>query len=658
MGMPTSAASVPVLEPIDERRVRFPTAVRAIAQTALADLFETIETASMTPGISAEQQRALFLGHFQKLRAMFARLYVLTTWSLDHQHDVPVVLDSLRQIRDRQRGLAEASDSLILCHSATFKDRELAYDIGTAFDVLATGTLPAAPSGIGNVFRKTPGAVAARSPQDAQKIVELLSHFVRRKLLKTAVPTVFTQCRMEDGRALLTCPGLFSVLLTLDSLSEDANWVIVADSIRFLVGVSGAQESPVGKWWKPEMTQHLTRKMTEAAADPLAVLATVLPAFCIESAVAILRQQCQILLAPLQRFVRVIWKDSDLYVAYWPQTTTPRLVEDEHFLSLEEATASTAATSTATTGATVTGNRSLFLGIIKIVRRETRLAVVRISASAPSQGLQASEGVPVDVSRLNVAAVVLNAMRDHAVSRISMLSTVLEAELPAGLCQKMSESESSAMLSISLGGQVELIRQPLLPSGLLLSMDFRSGVLTSFMSGADGQVSQPAWLSALTGSCCGVGSTQTPSTPVLSASVRKLVVSARQRSILHQLHCVLSLELGTSSCLLAVDSAVCTWFPEEVRRSLFPAALLLSSEQGPQLLVALSEVAALVPSFRVYSVVLSAGSAPRIPRCELLLRPEFQTPSEDLIDFGSKLAHLLRTSLAAEVDNALLSMSR
>ena len=215
--------------------------------------------------VSDELRKRKLLRYINETRQRLIRLLVLVSWHKAEAKKVPVVEQCMLLLQNCENytlGLRTASDNLAFLHDELRNLLQPKYDTETALDILCSSKLPLMPSSIQDVAPDAQGGVAETTTGadggDGNAALKRLSTATYMKLLdmRDALADSFTgiDLRVSNGRAHITCPDMFEVIVALDPMalhlkerankSDDASAAVQwsLQEVKLLMSLCGGKE--------------------------------------------------------------------------------------------------------------------------------------------------------------------------------------------------------------------------------------------------------------------------------------------------------------------------------------------------------------------------------------------------------------------------------
>ncbi|KAJ2007032.1 mediator complex subunit [Coemansia thaxteri] len=226
------------------------------AYTELVTLVDTL------PSRGEAERRGEIVKYADHVTELLTQLLVLVRWAKNAR--AIQKCQNVIAYLDRQNRFFEYSvDSIYAAFLALGGVRVGCSDVGTAVDVLTTGTYRRLPAAVGRAVG--PAALRAR---EARHTLRAVDDIIRERMLRgEAVPAAMRRFAIARGRIVFTVPREFEATLTLLQRGRAVPWHVV--SVRVLAG--GARRAPE----LAALAQHVLVGAAGGAA-PLAQLFDVL----------------------------------------------------------------------------------------------------------------------------------------------------------------------------------------------------------------------------------------------------------------------------------------------------------------------------------------------------------------------------------------------
>ena len=224
------------------------------------------------PELRTKALRAFVSKTLKKL----AQLYAICKWV-----NVPGVYDFFEsiahlesQVKNVETQLTEIQDRVFWMHSLMYWMRSRRLEVELANDIMASGTYDSLPQAIFTCGRDpVPGGMsgAKLEGQDRDMVMDELSTFIRCKVgLSDPLPLGLTYANISKGCLHMRRANLYEVVVSLDGLSDEADWVTLKTE---LLVRSHDSEHFEGEFMKPQVEAELLavlRKHATSVRDPKA----------------------------------------------------------------------------------------------------------------------------------------------------------------------------------------------------------------------------------------------------------------------------------------------------------------------------------------------------------------------------------------------------
>eukprot|EP01028_Stygiella_incarcerata_P001634 TRINITY_DN12929_c0_g1_i3.p1 TRINITY_DN12929_c0_g1~~TRINITY_DN12929_c0_g1_i3.p1 ORF type:complete len:646 (+),score=155.10 TRINITY_DN12929_c0_g1_i3:86-2023(+) len=216
--------------------------IRRVAHDSLEELQNLLTRISRGDMPSDAVKIELFIC-FERCRARFGRLLLLTSWCIVHEGQVAKLLSELEPVRHFLHGV----DGILFqfldkSRLDLFETQHSRFDIRTAVNVLSTGThseLEAFARDSDRFFLKlmplTRDLLNEKPAGEEKKFfVDRMNEILRNSLLRGSFPEGCDECRVDGGKITVVVRELFSASVTLERLHPDARWIVL-DPVLFHV---------------------------------------------------------------------------------------------------------------------------------------------------------------------------------------------------------------------------------------------------------------------------------------------------------------------------------------------------------------------------------------------------------------------------------------
>lgn len=262
-----------------------PGAPLAITRISVGDLLQKTATAihmelnnirqtmrARDPELRTKALRAFVSKTLKKL----AQLYAICKWV-----DAPGVrgfFESIThlesQVMNVETQLTEIQDRVFWMHSFMYWMRSRRLEVELANQIMATGTYEDLPEAIFTCGRDPmPGGVlgAKLEGEERERVIDELSTFIRCKVgLSDPLPRGLSHAHIAKGCLHMKRGDLYEVVVSLDGLSDEADWVTLKAE---LLVQSNPSEYFEGGFMKPQVEAELLavlRKHATSVRDPKA----------------------------------------------------------------------------------------------------------------------------------------------------------------------------------------------------------------------------------------------------------------------------------------------------------------------------------------------------------------------------------------------------
>jgi len=186
-------------------------------------------------------RRRAALQFLKQARHKLIKLLVLLKWACEQSALVDDAMALTQDLSTNEHRIFDAVNALRGATAVLNTARAPLYDIGSAVDVLSTGTYLRLPKAIARISGNED--LDNRLPEmDSAETLRKLEQYILERLLRTSTPRQFSSFRVTEGTLVCIVEGEFEVDLTLSGAVTDSPWVV----LRLKLFVAGEEHTCEG----------------------------------------------------------------------------------------------------------------------------------------------------------------------------------------------------------------------------------------------------------------------------------------------------------------------------------------------------------------------------------------------------------------------------